>query len=154
MPLKPPGILWWMASFLTFPPLLLTESVQTIGPWLCLAPPWWNTLPPICVSRAASVWAHFRLQRHGWWWTSVQCLDYFKDFFFQPLDDYLHVGLHKSTTSISTLSSSKPLQLELCSSLVHDSTYTCSSDLHGGSGRLYFKIWNDGNYVKGQAGKV
>lgn len=71
IPFKLPRVFfftWWEASSFTFPPLLLTESVQAIGPWLRLAPPWWNTLPPICVSRAASVWAHSRLQGNGWWW--------------------------------------------------------------------------------------
>lgn len=76
MPLKPPGIFRRMPSFLTFPPLpLLRPLVLDFR----LAPLWWNTLPPICESRAASVWAHFRLQRHEWWrgWTWVQCPVFF-----------------------------------------------------------------------------
>lgn len=92
MPLKLPGIYWWMASFLPFPPLLLTDPVQTTGPWLCLAPLWWNTLPLICVSRAGSVWAHFRAQRYGsWWWTWVQCLDF--KLLFITLDEHMNLFL-------------------------------------------------------------
>lgn len=49
VPLKPPPSL--------FPPLPLTESVRTIGPWLRLAPPRRGTLPPICGMWAARVWA-------------------------------------------------------------------------------------------------
>lgn len=115
MPLKPP---WhFFVNGVLFSPLPPTESVQTIGPWLRLAPLWWNTLPPICDSRAACVWASET-------WMMVMNLStiswllqrfFLCQWFITPILAYTRAQFSFQVCGRRQL----PLQLQLCSIHAH-----------------------------------
>lgn len=126
MPLKPPGIFWWMASFFSYIPTPSSDRVCS-NHWSLTSsgtPVVKHSAPNLC-EQGSQCEAHCGLQRHGWWWwwTWVQCLDYFKDFLFsffyaigwwspcQPTQDH-------SFDLISTLNWPRPLKLQLLSNWI------------------------------------